>query len=227
MQNRKPHMAALHRRHILDAATSVFADKGFDKASMDEIAQVAGYTKRTIYAYFPSKDSIQMTIVLEGFVALRDRLRAVIDADLAVTLTYRGLLDAALNEQTEQPYRTASMLRFSAPPLPKDQAPTTEAGRDIARLVGMIMDVGVELDTLMIEVFEKGKQAGVVRTQIDARLAGMVVWAEISAIANLLSHKAGHLLAELDLGEEAFRSLACDLILNGVLVDPPTQGDGK
>lgn len=46
------------REQILDAAGQLFANKGFDKTSVDEIAREAGLSKGAIYWYFPSKEQI-------------------------------------------------------------------------------------------------------------------------------------------------------------------------
>jgi AcrR family transcriptional regulator len=43
---------------ILRAANRVFAQQGFDQATMAEIARVAGVAKGTIYLYYPSKQDI-------------------------------------------------------------------------------------------------------------------------------------------------------------------------
>lgn len=43
------------REQVLDAAAVVFADKGFDRATTKEIAQVAGVSEGTIYNYFTNK----------------------------------------------------------------------------------------------------------------------------------------------------------------------------
>ena len=43
---------------ILDAALAVFAEKGFAAARMEDIAARAGFTKGTIYLYFPSKQDV-------------------------------------------------------------------------------------------------------------------------------------------------------------------------
>ena len=40
---------------IVEAARKLFYKYGFKKVSMDEIANEAGVTKRTIYMYFKSK----------------------------------------------------------------------------------------------------------------------------------------------------------------------------
>ena len=44
------------RRQILDGARRVFLDSGFDAASMNEIARIAGVSKGTLYVYFASKE---------------------------------------------------------------------------------------------------------------------------------------------------------------------------
>jgi AcrR family transcriptional regulator len=46
------------RQQILDGARRVFLDRGFDGASMNEIARVAGVSKGTLYVYFDSKEAL-------------------------------------------------------------------------------------------------------------------------------------------------------------------------
>lgn len=46
------------RARILRAAETVFAEKGFDGARVDEIARVAGVTKALIYYYFKGKEEL-------------------------------------------------------------------------------------------------------------------------------------------------------------------------
>jgi len=46
------------RRQILDGARRVFLDRGFDAASMMDIARAAGVSKGTLYVYFKDKDDL-------------------------------------------------------------------------------------------------------------------------------------------------------------------------
>lgn len=55
------------RQRILDTARAVFAEKGFDGARVDEIAQRAGVNKALIYYYFKSKDQLLQEL-LRGFL---------------------------------------------------------------------------------------------------------------------------------------------------------------
>ena len=51
------------REHILWAAKDVFLESGFERASMDVIAQRAETSKRSLYAHFPSKDALFTGVV--------------------------------------------------------------------------------------------------------------------------------------------------------------------
>src|SRR6202789_4045094 len=51
------------RRQILDGASKVFMELGFDGASMGEIARAAGVSKGTLYVYFADKNRLFEAIV--------------------------------------------------------------------------------------------------------------------------------------------------------------------
>lgn len=51
------------RRQILDGARQVFLTRGFDAASMMDIAKAAGVSKGTLYVYFKDKDDLFAGIV--------------------------------------------------------------------------------------------------------------------------------------------------------------------
>lgn len=51
------------RNEIIDAAERLFYTKGFDKVTMDEIAQEVDLSKGSLYFYFKSKDSLFFSII--------------------------------------------------------------------------------------------------------------------------------------------------------------------
>src|SRR5436305_2226328 len=56
-------LADARRNQILDAATNVFAEKGFHDATIRQVAKRAGIADGTIYLYFKSKDDLLLGIL--------------------------------------------------------------------------------------------------------------------------------------------------------------------
>lgn len=56
-------IVAARRKQILDAATHLFAEKGFHRATIKEIAQAAGIADGTVYTYFSSKMEVLFAIL--------------------------------------------------------------------------------------------------------------------------------------------------------------------
>jgi AcrR family transcriptional regulator len=53
------------RQKLLEAAKKEFAREGFEKANINQISQLAGFAKGTIYNYFESKRMLMMELIDE------------------------------------------------------------------------------------------------------------------------------------------------------------------
>jgi AcrR family transcriptional regulator len=53
------------RRAILDAAAEVFAETGIDGASLDDVAEAAGFSKGAVYSNFAGKDDLILALMDE------------------------------------------------------------------------------------------------------------------------------------------------------------------
>jgi AcrR family transcriptional regulator len=65
------------RQRITDAAYDSFWRLGFKRTSLDGIADRAGVTKRTLYAYFRSKDDLLAAVLSQYAESLLGRLRQI------------------------------------------------------------------------------------------------------------------------------------------------------
>jgi len=68
-------------RKIIDAATKVFAKKGFYNAKVSEIAQEAGIADGTIYIYFKHKDDILISLFEEKMKEVLDNMKKQISLE--------------------------------------------------------------------------------------------------------------------------------------------------
>jgi AcrR family transcriptional regulator len=77
-------MVQARRNQILDAATAVFAEKGFPRATIRDVAKAAGIADGTIYNYFENKSALMLGILdrLNESERRADDLAQMADMDL-------------------------------------------------------------------------------------------------------------------------------------------------
>jgi AcrR family transcriptional regulator len=65
----------LTRQQISDVATTLFVVRGFDSVKVSEVAEIVGVSEKTIYNYFPTKESLVFDRADEGIERLAAALR--------------------------------------------------------------------------------------------------------------------------------------------------------
>lgn len=85
------------RQAIMAAALEVFAEAGYDRASMSDICTRVGYSKATLYSYFASKEALFLELVGDatqaGLDAMQDALAVPVqDPDTTLTRFARAYL---------------------------------------------------------------------------------------------------------------------------------------
>lgn len=94
---RKRMTAAERRSQLVDTARSVFADRGYAAATIEEVAAKAGVSKPVVYEHFGGKEGLyavvvdrEMEMVLEVFsrAMLEDRSKSRIEQIALALLTY-------------------------------------------------------------------------------------------------------------------------------------------
>jgi AcrR family transcriptional regulator len=93
------HDVVLEFRHaeILSAAQKIFALKGFDEASVEEIAQAAGVAKGTVYLYYPSKRDLYREALKCGLVSMCEDLESQVRAATSTEAKIRIFMAAKLH----------------------------------------------------------------------------------------------------------------------------------
>lgn len=98
------------KAQILEAARTVFAEKGLSDARMEDIANVCGLSKGTVYLYYKNKDDLIEGLLQALFNDLLAHLQALLAQDmLTVRERLMGYVDALITAmQTD-----ASMLNIA------------------------------------------------------------------------------------------------------------------
>ncbi|WP_241132755.1 TetR/AcrR family transcriptional regulator [Achromobacter insuavis] len=68
------------RQRLLDAAQSIFLTKGFVAASVEDIAELAGYTRGAFYSNFASKSELFLQLLKRDHENVMNDMRAIFEA---------------------------------------------------------------------------------------------------------------------------------------------------
>ncbi len=77
-------MAVLKTRNILvDVARQLFAKKGLESTTMNDIAIASGKGRRTLYTYFKNKEEIYLAVIIAELERLSEKMSEVADKHLS------------------------------------------------------------------------------------------------------------------------------------------------
>ncbi|MBR1889116.1 MAG: TetR/AcrR family transcriptional regulator [Alloprevotella sp.] len=65
------------RKHFVEVAREIFAIKGYENTTMNDIAKVSGHGRRTLYTYFRSKEEIYYAVISNELEGLSEKLDEV------------------------------------------------------------------------------------------------------------------------------------------------------
>lgn len=100
------------KRKIFETSMKLFAEKGYDATSIEEITATVGVAKGTLYYHFSSKEEIFNFLVEEGIKLLKnsieiktakkesymDKIRAVVLIQIKVIVKYENLISIVLSQ---------------------------------------------------------------------------------------------------------------------------------
>lgn len=100
------------KRKIFETSMKLFAEKGYEATSVEEITAIVGVAKGTLYYHFNSKEEIFNFLVEEGMKLLKnsiaiktskvnsyiDKLRAIILIQIKVIVKYENLITIVLSQ---------------------------------------------------------------------------------------------------------------------------------
>jgi AcrR family transcriptional regulator len=129
------------RQHIADTAWQLFADRGFDRVSVAEVARAAQVAEATVFNYFPSKEDLFYSRLASFWTRLADTVSARPPGQPALAAFRDALLaDGGLLGQLESGdpdtlarLRTVNSIVADSPALlAREQQVMSEAARDLA-----------------------------------------------------------------------------------------------
>jgi len=154
------------RELILQAAEIEFANRGFARARLEDIAEPVGITRAAIIYHFGDKRALYDAVLEAAFKALAERIRAALEADAPHAERVERLIGAWVDYAAERPTLARLFIREVADS-PRELAPE-------------IRDLVDPMFSLVTEGIEKGQKEGAFRNidpgLVVSILAGATVW---------------------------------------------------
>ncbi|MFI2206511.1 TetR family transcriptional regulator [Streptomyces sp. NPDC020192] len=106
------------RQRLSDTATEMFLERGFDAVRVSEIAQVCGVSEKTVFNYFPTKESLILdqgeTTMAALRVGLADTDHSPVEAALRILAGELRALTSWIAAQDDPVHAAAVIRRFGA-----------------------------------------------------------------------------------------------------------------
>jgi AcrR family transcriptional regulator len=184
IRERKERERERRRQQIMVAAKRVFTDKGFSKATMEDIAKEAELSPGTLYLYFKNKDELYASLSLRILQYLMIRLEHV-KAEPFTDATQRlnDLKEAMLDVYEFDPLILINMFHMQSSETLKNLSPD---------LLGQIETLSRNSLKAMANIFEEGIRKNVfvdrhptaVADILWSLFSGIVLWETSKKIIN-------------------------------------------
>ena len=206
--SKKQALTEFHRGSILAAAERLFAEKGTERTTMDDIAREAEYSKATLYVYFQSKEEIISAILLSGVVLLKRKLHEAMESHQDWFQAYDAVCRVIIRFYDENP--TAYDAATGVIPLTQGTEELEKGQADLIRVTG-------EIDEEMAAFLVRGMEEGVVRTKLPPMEAVLLFWSGLSGIVHTAEFRADRLRRTLNLSREEYLAHGTRLLLDALV----------
>jgi AcrR family transcriptional regulator len=205
IQERKERERERRRQQIIVAAKRVFADKGFSKATMEDIAREAELSPGTLYLYFKNKDELYASLSLRILQYLNIRLEHVSDEkDLSSEHKVQALKSAMYDVYKFDPLVLLNLFHLQSSETLKNLS---------SDLLDEIKDLSRKSLGTMAKIVEEGISNGIFIDRHPLAIAD-IIWAMFSGI--VLLEESKKLIQKEDNYLEETLDTAFDIFARGI-----------
>lgn len=173
IQERKEREKERRRQQIIVAAKRVFSEKGFNKATMEDIAKEAELSPGTLYLYFKNKEELYASLSLRILQYLHIRVTHVNkETTFSPEKKLKALMEAMYDVYDFDPLIIINMFHLQSSETLKNLSET---------LLDEIKDLSQKSIGAIAKIFEEGIEKGVYLERHPVALAD-IFWSMFSGV---------------------------------------------
>jgi len=184
IKERKEREKARRRETILKAAEKLYLKHGFDRLTMDKVAEEAELNKATIYLYFKNKNDLFHALVDKGLSLLHGKISRHVEAAntgldkiIAVAKAYHEFhneephYSLAINHEESKDGKTSKISVKELPYYKKTD------------------ETGMKIFAVITEAFAQGKEDGSMRKDVHPPVDAVHLWGYMTGLFMILQRK--------------------------------------
>lgn len=207
-RNKKEAVAALHREQIILASEQIFSEKGFAQTTIDDISKASEYSRRTIYAYYESKEDILHHIIAKGLLSLKHDIERALQTHSGFLEQYFAVCTGMKKYQMECPHSLENVTGAKTSKLDLEQ---------LSPAVTQIMTLGTQVNALLANLIQNGKEQGAVRQEIIPMWTVYILWSNIMSLLTLVQTKGAFIAKSFSITEDKYLEYGFKQIINSIL----------
>ena len=209
-EERKDKIVHMNKKAIIDAAEKLIIEKNFDfqKVTMNEIAEKADFTKRTVYQYIGSKEALQLEIMIRGHEMMNERLSAVIHDQQTGIDRLKTIAKALYIYSHEDPLHFWMVMSYV------NQATDFEVSEALIQKTYALGEVsmGILMDTIKLGIKDQS-----MAPTLDIKITAFAVWSFLLGVLQTEKQKKNYMKYMHQIDVDTWVNHALDLIYKALL----------
>jgi TetR/AcrR family transcriptional regulator len=191
------------KNEILDSAEQIFFSKGFENASMDDIAEKAELSKGTLYLYFKNKEDLYLALHSRGHSIMKTMFeKAAAEHDIGIEKV-RAIGEAYYQFYKKYPKYFHVLIYFESRDI--DFSDENSAAM-------ICFKEGEQILNILIEAIKTGIKDGSIRPGIDPLKTAISLWGKSTGVIQIMALKKDILKHAMSINTDEIINYAYDLI---------------
>ncbi len=180
---RKEREKELRSESIIDAAERIFFSKGFEHATMNDVAEEAELSKGALYLYFHSKNELCMAILQRSLHILKEIFELLLNKkDLTGIEKFPKLAELFITFAKEHPNHYDSLLSYREH---RENCPAT------GKIIKSTIEENKNINNIISNIIKMGQADKTIKKDIDAEKLSLALWGNFTGImpSSILNEK--------------------------------------
>lgn len=210
IQERKEREKEHRREEILNAAQSVFFEKGLQTATMDEIAEAAELSKGTLYLYYKSKEDLYLGVMIRGMEILHNMFIEATSTDEPTLIKIKNLGDTYYRYFQEHRNFFRMFYFFQNPQFHTQVSPEMMSSCQLGNQ---------KIWKIVIDLIQQGINEGDIRPDINPAECAVILWANSNGIMMRMDTQQDYFKNMLGVDLEDVMQKSGTMLMQSMLTD--------